>query len=215
MTRCRNTIVLAVAVALTACTPKLTPLSGVAAPATMLPRTGVPAGHHQVVFTWEFVDREMTGRGDGVAREAAPDSVRLDFFLAGGFGGGSAVLIGDSLVVPGGMDVVRRLVPPPLLLWAALGRVALPNLPDTVIRVEGSVLRADIGRPIAWRLSFRADTLIRAERVESGRVVEWVERTDGRHVRYRNEGSRQSLQLLVTRTDEVPEFDASIWRVDR
>ena len=28
----------------------------------------------------------MSGRGDGVARIAAPDSARLDFFLAGGFG---------------------------------------------------------------------------------------------------------------------------------
>jgi hypothetical protein len=119
------------------------------------------------------------------------------------------------LDVPGGVDVVRRLIPPAPLLWATLGRVALPNLPDTVIRVEGSVLRADVGRPVAWRLSFRGDTLIRAERVQKGRVLEWVERTDASHLRYRNESSRRSLQLVITRTDEVPEFDASIWRVDR
>jgi len=172
-----------------------------------------------VVFTWQLDDRDMTGRGDGVARVASPDSARLDFFLAGGFGGGSAILIGDSVRVPGGAEIVRRLVPPSPLLWATLGRVALPNLPDTVIKVEGTTLRADIGRPVAWRLTFRGDTLVRAERVDGGRVEEWMEREDASHVRYRDEGARRSLQLVVTRIEVVPagsvEFDASIWRFDR
>jgi hypothetical protein len=57
--------------------------------------------------------------------------------------------------------------------------------------------------------------LIRAERVESGRVLEWVERTNGTHLRYRNESARRTLQLTITRTDEVPAFDASIWHFDR
>lgn len=213
MTRRRLTTI-GLAIALSGCLPRLKPLTGVAVPAGRLPRTEAPSGHHKILFTWEFVDREMTGRGDGAARIAAPDSARLDFFLAGGFGSGSAILIGDSLVIPGGVEVVRRLVPPAPLLWATLGRVALPNLADTVIRVEGPVMRADIGRPTAWRLSFRSDTLIRAERVENGKVLEWVERTNGTHVRYRNESSRRSLELVITRTDEVPEFDASIWRFD-
>jgi len=156
----------------------------------------------------------MAGRGEGVARVASPDSARLDFFLAGGFGNGAAVLIGDSLRMPGGDNMARRMVPPPALLWAALGRVALPNLPDTVIRIDGTTLRADIGRPVAFRLTFQGDSLVRAERVDRGRVAEWVERS-GARMRYRNEGSRRSLQLVVTRTEHPPEFDASIWRFDR
>ena len=212
-------IALAIAVVgLVACIPRLAPLTGAPVPAGRLPRTQIPSGHHKVVFTWQLDDRDMTGRGDGVARVASPDSARLDFFLAGGFGGGSAILIGDSLRVPG-PDIVRRLVPPSPLLWATLGRVALPNLPDTVIKVEGTTLRADIGRPVAWRLTFRGDTLVRAERVDGGRVEEWMEREDASHVRYRDEGARRSLQLVVTRTEVVPngsvEFDASIWRFDR
>ena len=212
MTRSARIAVLSLG--LVACAPRLTPLTGAPAPAERLPRTMVPAGHHKIVFTWELQDRDMTGRGDGVARVAAPDSARLDFFLAGGFGGGGAVMIGDSLQVPG-PDMVRRLVPPPPLLWASLGRVALPNLPDTVIKVEGPTLRADIGRPVTWRLTFRGDTLVRAERVTGGRVAEWMERTDASHIRYRDEGARRSLHLSITRTDEVSEFDASIWRLDR
>jgi hypothetical protein len=216
---CRNRIERAwvgsiCAIVVAACVPRLAPLTGVEAPASRLPRTNFPGGHHKVVFTWELEDRDMTGRGDGAARIAAPDSARLDFYLGGGFGGGAAVLIGDSLRAPGG-DLVKRLVPPPTLLWAALGRVALPNLPDTVIRVEGATLRADIGRPVAWRLSFHGDTLVRAERVDGGRVLEWVDRADPQRVQYRNESARRSLRLTITRTEEASEFDASIWRFDR
>jgi hypothetical protein len=201
---------------LAACLPRLRPLSGSEAPAGRLPASALAPGHRKIVFTWELDDQEMSGRGEGATRIAAPDSARLDFFLAGGFGQGAAVLVGDSLRTPGGIgDLAIRLVPPPPMLWAALGRVALPNLPDTVIRIEGSTLRADIGRPVAWRLTFRNDTLTRAERVEGGRVVEWVDRSDLTHLRYRNEAARRSLQMVVTRTEEVREFDASIWRFDR
>jgi hypothetical protein len=201
------------AIPLAACAPRLAPLTGVPVPASRLPRTTLAPEHQKVIFDWELEDRDMSSRGDGAARISAPDSARLDFFLAGGLGG-SAVLISDSLEAPGG-DAIRRFIPPPTLMWAALGRVALPNLPDTAIRIEGSVLRADIGRPVAWRLTFHGDTLVRAERVDEGRVAEWVERADPSHVRYRNEGSHRSLQLSITRREEVPGFDSSIWRLTR
>lgn len=195
-----------------ACVPRLTPLKGEPVPASRLPRTALPPGHKSIIFSWDLEDRDMVGRGDGAARIAPPDSARLDFFLAGGFGGGAAVLLGDSVQAPGG-DLIRRLVPPPALLWAALGRVALPNLPDTVIKVEGTTTRADIGSPVAFRLTFHGDSLVRAERVDGAKVVEWVERTDKTHIRYRNEKSRRTLQLTITRTDEAPRFDASIWHL--
>jgi len=195
------------------CAPRLAPITGVPAPAR-LPRSTMMPGRWKIVFNWVLSDREMTGRGDGVARIATPDSARLDFFLAGGFGGGAAVLIGDSVQTPAG-DLVRRLIPPPTLLWAALGRAAPPALADTVVRTEGATLRADLGQPVQWRLTYRGDTLVRAERVEKGRVAEWVERTDSTHVHYRNEGARRSLQLTITRVEPVAEFDASIWILAR
>jgi hypothetical protein len=174
----------------------------------------MPRGHAKIVFNWELQDRETTTRGEGAAQIASPDSARLDFFLAGGFAGGAAVLIGDSLRAPGG-DFIRKLIPPPPMLWAALGRLALPNLPDTVIRGEGTSIRADVGRPVSWRLTFHGDSLVRVERVDQDRVLEWVDRTDPKHVSYRNTASRRSLQLTITRIDEVSHFDASIWRLDR
>ena len=202
------------AVVLVACVPRLSPLSGTPMPARALPRPEMPPGHAKIVFNWELEDRETTTRGEGAARIASPDSARLDFFLAGGFAGGAAVLIGDSVQAPGG-DFIRKLIPPPPMLWAALGRLALPNLPDTVIRGEGTNVRADIGRPVSWRLTFHGDTLVRAERVDGGRVLEWVDRTDPKHVSYRNTAARRSLKLTITRMDDVSSFDTSIWRLAR
>src|SRR5690349_5037718 len=110
--------------------PRLTPLIGEPVPASRLPRATLAPGHHQVVFNWEVSQLELTTRGDGAARIAAPDSARLDFFLGGGYGAGQVVLIGDSLRVPPSGDSPAGLIPSSTLLWAALGRVALPNLPD-------------------------------------------------------------------------------------
>lgn len=172
----------------------------------------LPQGHRRVVFRWEFQDPDLSARGEGAARIAPPDSARLDFFLGGGVGSGAAVLIGDRMHLPDRADdISRRLVPPPPLLWAALGRLAVPALEDTAARVDADTLRADIGSPVAWRITFVRDTLRKAERVDGGRVLEWVERSGDGRVRYRHEAGRRQLDLTITRTDEVSAFDPAIW----
>ena len=192
--------------------PRIAPLQGAPAPAQALPRGTLPDGNRKVVFKWELRDGDVNARGDGVARIASPDSVRLDFFLGGGFGGGSAVLIGDSLQAPG-PDAARRLIPPRALLWAALGRLDIPTEPDTLVRVDAGVLRADIGAPVRWRVTFHGDTLTRLERVDGGRLQEWVERAADQSVQYRNEADRRTLSLVIQRSDAVPPFDPAIWRL--
>ena len=194
------------------CAPRLSPLVGEIAPAS-LPKTQILPGHHQIVFEWEFADPDMSGKGDGAVRMASPDSLRLDFFIAGGFGSGGAVLLGDTLDIPG-IELTRRLIPPPTLLWAALGRTNLPATRDTAIRRDGNLLRADVGRPVQWRITFRGDTLIRLEHVEGGRVVEWVDRSDVERVEYHQEVARRSLKLHLTGVFSVQEFDAAIWHID-
>lgn len=197
--------------AIAGCVPRLAPLGGAVAPAAF-PRSELPRGHHRVVFRWEMEDPDMLTRGEGAARAASPDSVRLDFFLAGGLGGGAAILIGDELrLPPGADDLARRLIPPAPLLWAALGRLAVPPRGDTTARVDGDTLRADIGSPTEWRVTFIRDTLRRLERVADGRVVEWVERRsgDGR-VRYQLEPNRRRLDLFISRSDPSV-LDQTIW----
>lgn len=208
----RATLAVAAALLVSGCRPpRIAPLPGTPVPVQRLPKGSLPEGRRKIVFAWELHDGDMNARGDGVARIASPDSVRLDFFL-GGYGGGAAVLIGDSLQVPG-PDLARRLVPPRPLLWAALGRFDIPAEPDTVVRVDAGVLRADIGSPVHWRATFHGDTLMRLERVDGGRLQEWVERSGDRSVRYRNEADRRSLSLVIQRSDAVPSFDPSIWRL--
>jgi hypothetical protein len=192
------------------CAPRARPLAGAVVPARVLPSSALASRPQRVVFRWRYDEAEgFSARGEGVARLTAPDSGRLDFFVDGGLGGGWAVLIGDRMTAPGG-DLLRRLVPPPPLLWAALGRLAIPSVPDTTIRSLGDTVRADVGRDPTWRVTFVGAHLARLERIAGGRIVEWVQR-DSNAVRYRHESERRGLSLDVQRTETVDAFPASIW----
>jgi hypothetical protein len=199
----------AVLVLTIACAPRAGSLGGSPVPARF-PSSELPRGHQRLVFRWDYVDQALAAKGEGVARIASPDSVRLDFFLDGGLGGGYAIVVGDSVSTPGGDDV-RRYLPPVSLLWASLGRLAVPSAPDTVAKVDGGTLRADIGRNPTWRVTFAGDKLTRLERIVDGRRVEWVGR-NGSEVRYQNERSSRSLTLRISSTDEAAPFDPAIWR---
>jgi hypothetical protein len=176
----------------------------------VLPRIELPPEHRLVTFRWSVDESSMVLRGDGVARIAPPDSARVDLALGGGFGGMSAILIGDSASFPP-HATMTELMPPPPLLWAAFGRLALPALPDTVIRVSGDTLRADIGRPAQWRVTVVRDTLTEVERLDKGRIVESLVRESDHLVRYESAAEHRTLELTVKKVEPVDVFDASIW----
>ena len=206
LARCAS---LCVATATASCAPRAGSLSGTPVPARF-PSAELPRGSRRIVFRWEYVDQSLAAKGEGVARVSSPDSVRMDFFLDGGLGGGYAIVIGDSVSTPGG-DQVRRYLPPVALLWAALGRLAVPPVGDTVAKVDGDAVRADIGRNPVWRVTFTGDRLTRLERIVDGRRLEWVARS-GQDVRYQNERSSRSLTLKISSSNEAPPFDPAIWR---
>jgi len=199
----------AMALLLVACVPRAAPLPGVIAPDRSLPSLTLPPGHRQVVFRWEYQEGELAARGDGAVRIAPPDSARLDFFLGGGLGGGTAILIGDSLRAPHA-DLVRRYIPPTPMMWAALGRLAIPALPDTVVKLDGDLLRADVGRPVQWRVAIRGDTIVALERIDGGKIVERLSRNATGSVVYEAPGARRKLELTVLK-EQPGSFDASIW----
>jgi hypothetical protein len=200
------TVLVLVAVA---CAPAAAPLKGILAPDRALPAIAMPAGHRQIVFKWDYQEGEIAARGDGSIRTAAPDSARLDFFLGGGLGAGGAILIGDSLRTPHA-DLARRYIPPTPLLWAALGRLAIPALPDTVVKVDGDITRADIGRPLQWRVALRGDSLIELDHISDGRITERLLRGADGTLTFEAPGARRTLRLTILR-EEPGSFDASIW----
>ncbi len=200
-----------VAISLAGCAPRIHSLPGVAPINATLPSFPLPPLPQKLTFKWELNDNSIVARGDGVARLGPPDRARVDLFLGGGFGtAAAAVLVGDSLIVPPGSNGAE-LVPPAPLLWAAFGRLALPAIPDTVIRVSGDTLRASLGSPVRWRVTSVAGQLTRVERIAGDRIVEWVDRNPGKKVRYELSG-RRSLVLDIDTQQPVPPFDASIWR---
>ena len=192
-----------------ACVPSAAPLPGVLAPNRSLPALGLPGGHRQIAFKWEYQEGELAARGDGAVRTAAPDSARLDFFLGGGLGAGAAVLIGDSLRAPR-VDLVRRYIPPSPMMWAALGRLAIPALADTVVKLDGDLLRADVGRPVQWRVAIRGDSLVALERIADGKIVERLTHNANGSIVYESPGARRKLELTILR-EQTGSFDASIW----
>lgn len=189
------------------CAPRIRPLTGLPSDRP-LPATDLPAGHVRLVFRWEYGDPIFSARGEGVARIAPPDSVRLDFFADGGMGGGFAVLIGERLTTPADENAIRYLPPVPLL-WAALGRLQV-SAADTLARLTADTLRADIGRDPTWRAVFAAASLVALQRIDGNRLREAVRR-DSTRIEYRNYGSRRRLTLTVLRRLDDPPFDEAIW----
>jgi hypothetical protein len=195
--------------AIVGCAPKAPPLRGTIAPAR-LPDAELPPVHRRLVFQWSYSDNDFRMRGEGVARVAPPDSVRLDLFVSGGLGGGRAFLIDDELRTVG-EEKVQRLLPPVPLLWASLGRLKVPAASDTAARVDADTLRVDIGVNPRWRTTFLGTQLRRLELIENEKVPQWVSRDSVGNVRYEHARAHRRLEITITRADTVSGFDASIW----
>jgi hypothetical protein len=72
------------------------------------------------------------------------------------------------------------------------------------------VLRADVGRPLEWRVAVHGDSLIELTHVSKGRVTESLTRGGASVVTYQAPAARRRLRLTILR-DEIGSFDASIW----
>ena len=199
------------ATSLTSCAtaPRAGPLTGVPV-AAGVPDTRLPPGYRRLIFGWEYKERMFSARGDGVARIAPPDSVRIDLFLENGNSGGYVILIGDSLTALA-QDEARRSLPPEPLLWAALGVVRV-TAPDTTARQDGDTLRVEVGSNPTWRMAFGSRTLGRMEQIVGGRIEQVVERRDSTRVVYRQPAAGRSLVLTMRRSIPESGFDAAIWR---
>jgi hypothetical protein len=193
--------------------PRLAPLpNATPVPAREpLPVIELPRHSQRIVFSWRLQEAELEVRGEGAARISAPDSARVDLFVAGGLGSGAAWVIGDRMRLDA-PEALLRVLPPPAFLWAALGRFAIPAGADTVVVRTDSTLVADFGPSPRWRLSLQGRQIVRLERAEGDRVVDRLERKADGALVYFHAPTRRQLTLSITRVDSVPAFDASIWR---
>ena len=202
-------LALAVFIAGCAPAPRAGPLTGVPV-ATGIPDTRLRHGYRRLIFDWQYKERVFSAKGQGVARIAPPDSVRIDLFLENGANAGYVILVADSLVAVA-QDEARRSLPPEPLLWATLGVVRV-TAPDTIARQDGDTLRVEIGRDPAWRMAFLSRALGRMERIAGGRIEQTVERTDSTRVVYRQPAAGRTLTLTIRRFIAETAFDAAIWR---
>ena len=202
-------LALAVFIAGCAAAPRAGPLTGVPV-ATGIPDTRLRHGYRRLIFDWQYKERVFSAKGQGVARIAPPDSVRIDLFLENGANAGYVILVADSLVAVA-QDEARRSLPPEPLLWATLGVVRV-TAPDTIARQDGDTLRVEIGRDPAWRMAFLSRALGRMERIAGGRIEQTVERTDSTRVVYRQPAAGRTLTLTIRRFIAETAFDAAIWR---
>jgi hypothetical protein len=133
-------------------------------------RQTVPGHRLHVIFTWDMRDREARLNGQGVLRLDNGYRARVDLFGPRGETYAAAIVEGEQMrVVPPGADA---LLPPPALLWSALGVFRPPvDAPLTGTSRSGDRLTLAYRRDAEnWRFDFQ-DGLLRA--------TEWTAR-DGR-----------------------------------
>lgn len=178
----------------------------------------------QIVFEWSLRDGRSRIGGRGAARMEPPARARLDLFTENGETAARAALVDDEIRIPPEAD--RRLVPPPPLLWAALG-VFRPGSGAAFLGAEeldggrhrlryeldgGDELRYEVGE----RGSVR-----RAELARDGRVVERVRvERDGEEgfpvrARYRHLPDVRELRVERESVERVDAHDPEIWNPAR
>ncbi len=95
------------------------PEARVARLVTALETRSAPGAPVRLTFDWRAREPGSRWEGFGVARIEPPHRARLDLFLENGETAAIAALVGHDPRIPPGLPAT--LLPPPPLLWAALG----------------------------------------------------------------------------------------------
>lgn len=173
----------------------------------------------QIIFGWQLNESGSRLRGRGVARMEPPYRARLDLFTENGETAARAALVDDELRVPPEVD--RRLIPPPPLLWTSLG-VFRPGEGAEAVdgrSVEGDALRLRYRTPGGEELRYelRDRTVVAAELVREGTVVERVRLEPGASGRFPDEATYRDLtafrelKVTVESIERVEPHSPDIW----
>lgn len=173
----------------------------------------------QVVFGWRANDRGVRASGRGAARVAPPARARLDLFLDNGETALRAALVDSEIRLPPGAP--DDMLPPPDLLWAALG-VVHPG-PDATFaggdRLEDGSVRLRYRYPDGTELHYgvQGDVLHRVDVLRGGRIVQEVELVLASGERfpteatYRHRTDFRELHLVRESIETVSSFPDDIW----
>lgn len=219
-----NFTLLVAAVAMTACAPGVpaqTP-SGAGQDSAAVQRVvelNRLDGPVQVLFDWSLQERESRFNGEGATRVAPPDHARLDLFGPRGEGYLSAAFVRGEVRLPPGTSTSP--LPPPALLWSALGVFQQPaGSTLREVRRDGDRLELEYGADQErWVYRFEKDRLRRVEWTapQGGRRTVELEGgaesgLPGRAV-YRDWPQFVELRLTLNEAIRVDGFPQDIWTV--
>lgn len=186
-------------------------------------RVAIEANRHAaplwITFDWEAREREGRFTGEGAARVDAPDRARLDLFGPRGESYLSAAIVDGEILLP--PTAAADMVPPPALLWGALGVFQPPTggeLTRSVRNGDGLRLEYRAGNDL-WTFEFQQDRLRRVElkgRNGARKTVELKgEGTAGlpREAIYRDWAAFTELKLKLGEVEEVDSFPPETWQL--
>ncbi|CAN5789890.1 hypothetical protein BH23GEM10_BH23GEM10_18150 [soil metagenome] len=170
----------------------------------------------EVLFDWNMVDRDARIGGRGLLRLDRAARARVDLFGPRGETLAAAIMDGTAMrVVP---QAASAMLPPPALLWAALGVFREPeDAPLTATRVDGDQTRLEYSRDrTRWTFQFAGSALRSTEWTDgSGRRTVTLTGDAGfdvpRDAAFRDWTEFRELNLSVTAIEERTSFDADTW----
>jgi hypothetical protein len=176
----------------------------------------MPQQRLHVIFTWDMRDRDTRFNGQGVLRLDRGYRARVDLFGPRGETYAAAVVAGEEMrVVPPG---VGALLPPPALLWSALGVFRPPaDAPLAGTSRADGQLALGYGRDgTVWRFAFQ-DGLLRNTEWTSPGARRTVALTGSagyglpQQAAFRDWTEFRELTLRVTDVEEQIAFDPDVW----
>jgi hypothetical protein len=170
----------------------------------------------QITFDWNMTDRDARFNGRGVLRVDQGYRARVDLFGPRGETLAAAVVEGEHMrILPPGAEA---LLPPPALLWSALGVFRVPAdvpLTSTTPADAGFDLRYD-GGDVRWTFRFEGEAL-RSTEWTHGRARRTVVLTGmsqfglPRQAVFRDWTEFRELTLRVTDVEQRTAFDRDVW----
>lgn len=170
----------------------------------------------RVIFDWTILDGGARFNGSGAARIEPPYRARLDLFGPRGEGYLSAALVESDLRLPGGTPAVP--LPPPAMIWAALGVVAPPEsavLVGTRVNPDRTELYYDVAES-RLRYTLRGGRLSSARWDGPGRrmaleLTGSIEPGLPAGAYFRDASAGMELKLNLEQVDEVEPYPPEIW----